>query len=162
MQQALHQRLAPPRPLWEEFTKPVVPPDWRMLWINYVSRADQTLPPPARSLYTAEAPRHDQAPITLTQLALATPLSSRCCSARASTPADYLSRALRAAPHPSRLPHHHSPVQKLRAAITLLSSPQIQMAGCVRRTVALEAGQAAELQKRDRGDSVRPETEESG
>jgi len=54
------------------------------------------------------------APITLLQLVLATPLSSRCCPARANIPADCLSRALRAALHPSRLAHHHSSVQILR------------------------------------------------
>lgn len=37
MQQALHQRLAPPpQPLWEELEKAVVLPDWRALRINYV------------------------------------------------------------------------------------------------------------------------------
>lgn len=37
MQQALHQRLAPPpQPLWEELGEAPVLPDWRALRINYV------------------------------------------------------------------------------------------------------------------------------
>lgn len=86
-----------------------------------------------------------EAPITLRQLALATPLSSRCGSARASTPADCLSRALQTALHPSRLARQHS-TDTSRLAITFTVEPSHTGGGlCTAVTLRAEAAVAEKV-----------------